>query len=69
MAADRKEIIKDLEFCQELCKRLVEMAKETDVGDQRWIDHHTVLQDDIKRLRRELNLVRQKLDWDYKLEL
>jgi len=64
MAADRKEVIKDLEFCQELCKRLVRMAKDTDTNS-RWNDHHTVIQDDIRRLRRELNLVRQKLDWDY----
>ena len=60
---DRKEVIKDLEFCEELMKRLVALAKKA--PDNSWYDHHTVIQDDIRRLRRELNQVRQKLDWTY----
>jgi hypothetical protein len=41
--------------------RLVEQAKKTK-GTSFWNDKHTVLQNDIIRLRRELNDVRIKCD-------
>lgn len=56
----QKEIVSDLEFCNQLMKRLVETAKKEGC------DYHTtVVKNDITRLRRELNEVRRKLEWNY----
>ena len=66
MSASKKEILKDLMFCKDLMDRLVEEEKERKEQEKPWYnDYHTVIQSDIIRLRRELNKVRQKLDWDY----
>lgn len=51
----------DLKFCQKLMDRLVEFAEECHAGDW-YIEKHTVVQNDIIRLRRELNEVRKKLE-------
>lgn len=62
---DKKQIVKDIQFCKDLMDRLLKDAKK--YGESgRYDDKHTVLQADIIRLRRELNEVRKKLDWDYK---
>ncbi len=61
MTVDKKQIVKDIKFCQELMDRLVETAKKYE-EETFWLDKHTVLQADIIRLRRELNEVRKKID-------
>ena len=60
----KKEILNDLKFCQELMDRLVDYTKENYNSDT-YDNKHTVIQNDIIRLRRELNIVKQKLNWDY----
>lgn len=67
MSVDRKQIVKDIQFCKELMDRLLKDAKKYEKSG-RYDDKHTVLQSDIIRLRRELNEVRKKLDWDYEVE-
>lgn len=61
MATNKTEILKDLKFCKELMDRIVESANNNDS----YLSYRTVVQNDIIRLRRELNNVRRKLDWDY----
>ncbi len=61
----KKEIVADIRFCKELMDRLVTAAEN--MGVHYWDAKHTVIQNDIIRLRRELNEVRRKLDSiDYK---
>ena len=61
MKLKKEEIMKDLKFCQELMDRLVEFADGCHAGD--WhIEKYTVIQNDIIKLRRELNEVRKKLE-------
>ena len=64
MSVDKKQIVKDIQFCKELMDRLFKDAKKYEKSGL-YDDKHTVLQADIIRLRRELNDVRKKLDWDY----
>ena len=64
MTVDKKDVVKDIQFCKELMDRLLKNAKKYEEANL--YDKHTVLQADIIRLRRELNEVRKKLDWDYK---
>lgn len=52
------QIYNDLLFCQSLMNRLIERAQKMKDNDTFWNDGHTVLQNDIIRLRRELNDVR-----------
>lgn len=59
----KNELIKDLKFCQDLMDRLVKFAEEKyDCCDGVWQCNHTVIKKDIVRLRRELSMVREKLD-------
>lgn len=61
----KKEIMNDLKFCQMLMDRLV-IYTEKNYVDSTWYDNkHSVVQADIIRLRRELNDIRKKLNWDY----
>ena len=59
--ANKKEIVKDMKFCQELMDRLVVSAEN--MGEYWWDNRHTVIQQDIIRLRRELNTLKLKLDF------
>lgn len=61
---NKKDVIKDIQFCKELMDRLLKDAKKYEKAGL-YDNKHTVLQADIIRLRRELNNVRKKLDWDY----
>ena len=65
MTVDKKDVVKDIQFCKDLMDRLLRDAKKYEEASL-YDDKHTVLQADIIRLRRELNEVRKKLDWDYK---
>ena len=60
--ANKKEIVKDMKFCQELMDRLV-ISSEKLKEDNWWMNYHTVVQQDIVRLRRELNTLKHKLDF------
>ena len=53
MRVDKKQIVKDFQFCKELMDRLLKDA--TKYGDTPSIA-------DIIRLRRELNEIRKKMD-------
>ena len=56
-----KDVIDDLKFCKMQMDRLlnlsIEMSKMSYLNDK-----HTVIQNDIIRLRRDLNNVRKKLE-------
>ena len=65
MTVDKKDVVKDIQFCKDLMDRLLKDAKKYEKASP-FYDKHTLLQADIIRLRRELNEVRKKLDWDYK---
>ena len=54
--------MKDLKFCQELMNRLVKFADEYYISEGRFQCNHTVVQNDIIRLRGELNEVCKKLE-------
>jgi hypothetical protein len=65
MMVDKKaDVVKDIRFCKDLMDRLWKDAMKYEEAGL-YDDKHTVLQADIIRLRRELNEVRKKLDWDY----
>ena len=61
MKLKKEEIMKELKFCQELMDRLGEFADGCHAVDW-YIEKHTVIQNDIIRLRRELNEVRKNLE-------
>ena len=65
MTVGKKDVVKDIQFCKDLMDRLLRDAKKYEEASL-YDDKHTVLQADIIRLRRELNEVRKRLDWDYK---
>ena len=64
----KKDLISDLKFCQALMDKLVSYAQKNYKSDKFWASNHTVIQNDIKRLRRELNDINHKLEWDYRNE-
>ena len=64
MTVDKKDVVKDIQFCKDLMDRILKDAKKYEKASL-YDDKHTVLQADIIRLRRELNEVRRKLDWNY----
>lgn len=57
----KREILSDLRFCKALMDRLVEYADKNYCDTNSW-SNYSVIQNDIKRLRRELMLVSHKLD-------
>ena len=63
MSASKKEIISDLKYCRESLDRIIKYA------DREYKDwggnHHTVIQSDIIKLRRELNEINHKFEWNY----
>lgn len=59
---NKTEVMKDLKFCQELMDRLVKFA-ETNYHEGKYINYNYIpVQNDIIRLRRELNEVRKKIE-------
>lgn len=61
----KKEILKDLKFCKDLMDRLVAFAEKNYADDHSYGSKHTPIQQDIIRLRRELNNINHKLEWNY----
>lgn len=64
MSATKEEIIADLKYCEESLNRIVKYA-ERNYKDSSFDNYHTVIQADIIKLRRDLNEVNHKLNWDY----
>ena len=64
MSATKEEIIADLKYCKESLDRIVKYT-ERNYKDSLLDNHHTVIQADIIKLRRDLNEVNRKLNWDY----
>ncbi len=65
MSATKKEIIADLKYCKESLDRIIKYT-ERNYKDSPYNDnYHTVIQADIIKLRRDLNEINHKLDWDY----
>ena len=62
---DKKRLMKDLKFCQELMNRLVAYSDENFHDGHTWGSNRTVIQTDIIRLRRELNNVKNTLEERY----
>lgn len=62
--ATEKEIDNQNKFCKQLADRLyVDTDNFTFLKSP---DNHTRIQNDIVRLRRELNVLSQMFEWDYK---
>lgn len=59
----KREILSDLRFCKALMDRLVEYADKNYCDTYSLVSNHTVIQNDITRLRRELMSVSHKLDY------
>ena len=64
MSATKEEIISDLKYCKESLDRIVKYA-ERNYKNSPYGSYHTVIQADIIKLRRDLNEVNHKLNWDY----
>jgi len=58
----KAEIMRDLKFCKELMDRLVKYTDDNYTSERSWQSNHTVIQNDITRLRRELMSVSHKLE-------
>lgn len=65
MSATKKEIIKDLQYCKESLDRIIKHTENYYNAEYYCNDHHTVVQSDIVKLRRELNEINKKLAWEY----
>lgn len=61
----KSELMSDLKFCQSLIDRLIQYTNDNYHDDCSYGSNHTPIQNDIVRIRRELNTIRQKLDWNY----
>lgn len=59
---DKTEVMKDLKFYQELMERLIKFA-EKNYKSGKYVNYNYIpVQNDIIRLRRELNEVRKKIE-------
>lgn len=63
MSATKKEIIKDLQYCKESLDRIIKHTEK--YYGEGCANHHTVIQADIIKLRRELNEINKKFAWEY----
>lgn len=64
MSATKKEIISDLKYCKESLDRIIRYAEKS-YEDTTYYNHHTVIQADIIKLRRDLNEINHKFAWEY----
>ncbi len=60
-----KEIKKDVQFCKALMDKLVSDVDKLENPDYGCVPGYTAIQNDIIRIRRELNEVRKSFAWDY----
>ena len=65
MSAPKKEILADLKYCKESLERIIKYAERELSNEEGYYSHHTVIQSDIIKLRRDLNEVKHKFEWDY----
>lgn len=65
MRVTKKDIMAELRYCKESLDRIIKYTDKNFRDDSYLGNHHTVIQADIIKLRRELNEIRQKLQWDY----
>ena len=63
MSKFNEKLQRDLKFCKELMDRLVNSVDDK-IKEKHSIPY-TVVQNDIIRLRRELNEIRKELNWNY----
>ena len=63
MSASKNEILKDLQYCKESMDRIIKHTEK--YYSEKYFNHHTVIQADIIKLRRELNEVNKKFAWEY----
>lgn len=64
MRIKKSELLLELRFCKELMDRLIDYA-DKNYSDSYGGEKGYVIRQDIIRLRRELNEINHKLDWDY----
>lgn len=64
MSAPKKEILADLRYCRESLDRIIKYT-EKDYDEGYPYNHHTIIQADIIKLRRELNEINHKFEWEY----
>ncbi len=63
---DKKQVKKDADFCKTLMDRLYkELTEYCNKESAYTLDGHTVIQADIKRLRRELSNLHKELELNY----
>lgn len=65
MRASKKEIMADLRYCKDSLDRIIKYADKNYEGEHCIYSHHMVIQADIIKLRRELNEINKKMEWDY----
>lgn len=58
----KSQLINDLEFCKRMLEKIIESAKENYNDNDPWGSRKSVIANDIKHLRRELNEIRKKVD-------
>jgi hypothetical protein len=63
MSATKNEILKDLNYCKESLDRIIRHTEK--YYGVNYVNHHTVIQADIIKLRRELNEINKKFAWEY----
>ena len=63
MSASKNEILKDLQYCKESLDRIIKHTEKC--YGEKYFNHHTVIQADIIKLRRELNEINKKFSWEY----
>lgn len=63
MSASKNEILKDLNYCKESLDRIIKHTEK--YYGEKYSSHHTVIQADIIKLRRELNEINKKFAWEY----
>ena len=65
MRATEKEVMADLRYCKDSLDRIIKYTDKNYEGNSYIFSHHTVIQADIIKLRRELNEINHKMEWDY----
>lgn len=65
MRATKKEIMADLRYCKDSLDRIIRYTDKNYEGDCYTSCHYTVIKADIIKLRRELNEINHKMEWDY----